>query len=114
MKSDPTSENDAPLREMLRKWTVDAALPPRFQEQVWQRIERTATPPAPSISLGDAFANWVATVLPRPALAAAYVMVLLAIGAAGGWMQARHETSRVGDELGARYVRAVDPYQAGR
>ena len=50
----------------------------------------------------------------RPVLAASYVAVLLSIGVTAGWAQARQETARVHDELGQRYVRALDPYQAPR
>jgi hypothetical protein len=52
--------------------------------------------------------------LPRPALAASYVAILLAIGVTAGWTQARHETARVKGELGQRYIRVLDPYQAPR
>jgi hypothetical protein len=50
--------------------------------------------------------------LPKPALATAYVAVLLVIGASVGWSQARQETARVTGKLSARYAQAVDPYQA--
>ena len=104
--------DDTPLDALLREWKVEPSLPPRFGERVWQRIERAATPPAPSVSLAAVFAHWIASLLPRPALATAYVTVLLAIGASAGWHQARQETARVSNDLRARYVQAVDPYQA--
>ena len=104
--------DDAPLDALLQEWKVKPSLPPRFNEQVWRRIERAETAPAPSVSLATVFANWIATMLPRPALATAYVAVLLAIGAGVGWSQARQETARVSSDLSARYAQAVDPYQA--
>ena len=104
--------DDPPLRALLKEWKPQPSLPPRFHEQVWQRIKRAETAPAPSVSLTTVFANWIATMLPRPALATAYVTVLLVIGAGVGWNQARHETARVTSDLSARYVQAVDPYQA--
>ncbi len=104
--------DDAPLDALLQEWKVKPSLPPRFNEQVWRRIERAETAPAPSVSLATVFANWIATMLPRPALATAYVTVLLAIGASVGWSQARQETARVSSDLSARYAQAVDPYQA--
>lgn len=103
--------DDAPLDALLQEWKVKPSLPPRFNEQVWRRIERAETAPAPSVSLATVFANWIATMLPRPALATAYVAVLLVIGASVGWSQARQETARVSSDLSARYVQAVDPYQ---
>ena len=104
--------DDAPVDTLLHEWKVKPSLPPRFNEQVWRRIERAETAPAPSVSFATVFANWIATMLPRPALATAYVTVLLVIGASVGWSQARQETARVSTELGARYAQAVDPYQA--
>ena len=104
--------DDAPLDALLHEWKVKPSLPPRFNEQVWRRIERAETAPAPSVSLATVFANWIGTMLPRPALATAYVAVLLVIGASVGWSQARQETARVSSDLSARYAQAVDPYQA--
>ena len=104
--------DDAPLDALLQEWKVKPSLPPRFNEQVWRRIERAETAPAPSVSLATVFANWIATMLPRPALATAYVTVLVVIGASVGWSQARQETARVSSDLSARYAQAVDPYQA--
>ena len=104
--------HDEPLRKVLKEWRSAAPLPPRFQEQVWQRIERAQTQ---SVHPVWAFIDhWVRAVLPRPALAASYVAVLLTIGVTAGWAQARRETARVKDDLGVRYVRALDPYQAPR
>jgi hypothetical protein len=112
MKTNNSNENDAPLRALLQEWKPEASLPPRFQEQVWQRIERGEIMPAPSVPLATGLVNWIANMLPKPALATAYVMVLLVIGASVGWSQARQETARVTGELSARYAQAVDPYQA--
>lgn len=104
--------DDAPLDALLQEWKPQSSLPPRFQEHVWRRIESAGAMPAPSISLAMMFANWIATTLPRTALATAYVAVLLVIGASVGWSQARQETARVASSLSTRYVAAVDPYQA--
>lgn len=111
MKTDNSNENNASLRSLLKEWKSEAALSPRFQEQVWRRIERAEATPAQTVTLAQLFANWLATRLPRPALATAYLGVLLIIGASAGWSQARQETARVTGELSARYAQAVDPYQ---
>ena len=109
---EPESENPEPLRRVMREWKVTEPLPPRFQDGVWRRIEQAQTRQA--VSPWAVVANWIATVLPRPALAASYVAVLLTIGVTAGWAQARQKTARVHDELGQRYVRVLDPYQAPR
>src|SRR5713101_3041090 len=105
MKTTEPDHNDQGLRKLLKLWRTDAPLPPGFQEGVWRRIERRQTQAAPSA--WATIAHWIGTVLPRPVLAASYVTLLLAIGVTGGWTQARHETARVKDELGQRYVRML-------
>ena len=106
--------DDKRLDALLHSWKMEPSLPPRFGEQVWRRIERVETVSVPKISLVTLVANWVATRLPRPAFAMAYVTLLLAIGASVGWRQARQESTRITGDLSARYVQAVDPYQATR
>lgn len=110
MKTDNSNENEASLHALLKEWKPEASLPPRFQAQVWRRIEHDQTAPIPTATFSQLFANWLVTRLPRPALATAYVAVLLLIGASAGWSQARQETARVTGELSARYAQAVDPY----
>jgi glucose dehydrogenase len=114
MKAKESRQDEEPLRALLKEWKAAPTLPARFQEQVWRRIERSETPVTAGISLWVVLRNWITTMLPRPALAVSYLMVLLAIGATVGWAQARTETNRVGDQLSVRYVRSVDPYQPSR
>jgi anti-sigma-K factor RskA len=107
--------HDEALRKLLKEWRTDASLPARFQETVWRRIERaehsrrTALP-----SVWTTIGHWIGTVLPRPALATSYVAVLLALGVTAVWAHARRETTHLKDELGQRYIRALDPYLAPR
>ncbi len=109
------SGNDEKLGTLLKEWRADASLPTRFQEAVWRRIERADVRSTPAVSaVWDIVSRWIGSMLPRPALATAYVTVLLAIGITAGWAQARHETSRVSDQLSMRYIQSVDPYQASR
>ncbi len=112
MKSKSPIENDEPLRKLLRGWSVNAPLPPRFQETVWQRIERAEShaPEAPWLG----WLGWLERAFARPSLAVAYVSLLLMAGLMAGYWQARVETVRMHDALGQRYVQMVDPYQAPR
>ena len=115
MKTGEPGNHDEPLRKVLKEWRTDAALPPRFQEAVWQRIVRAERVPAPAApSAWAIITHWIGTMLPRPALAATYVAILLAIGVTAGLAQAHQETRRVKNELGERYVRVLDPYQTPR
>ena len=112
----PESENPEPLGKLMREWRVTEPLPPRFQEGVWQKIQQaeSSASPAATTTLRSAFAAWLSSVLPRPAVATAYVMALLFVGAGTGIWQARSQSSRSHDELGTRYVQTVDPYQKPR
>ncbi len=54
----------------------------------------------PPPSIWDAGARWIGTMLPRPALAVAYVTLLLVIGGTAGWTHAHQTNARVNNELG--------------
>ncbi len=106
---DPNDTNDR-LGRVLQQWKVDAALPPRFQDDVWRRIK-----------LGEArgvfswWRDWVQLLeaaFRRPALAISYVAVLVLAGLSIGFAQARLASAHTDAALGARYVQSVDPYQA--
>jgi hypothetical protein len=111
MDPEKSTDNDQRLSDLLRDWQVTTKLPPRFQEQVWQRIERLDRRSEVLPQVRKLMAYWIGALLPRPAAAPCYVTILLVIGAGAGWFQARQGVTRVGDELGARYVHSVDPYQ---
>ena len=94
---------DARLRALLRASRGAPDLPPRFQENVWRRIENAGAHEVPIATPWlDALAGW----LMRPRLAFAVAAVLLLAGGGLGWNQgqqlARHEAQ-------ARYVAAVAP-----
>jgi hypothetical protein len=105
-------ENDEKLSRLLRESKADAPLPPRFQEGVWRRIESSASARVRQVSWGDMFAHWLGAILPRPAMATAYIAVLLTIGITVGWAQAQQTNARVKADLSERYVSVLDPYQA--
>jgi hypothetical protein len=104
-------EAEEALRKVLRGWTVDSPLPPRFQEGVWQRIGRAEGKPAAGGWPG--LSRLVELILPRPKFAFAYLGVVLAMGVAAGAWAAQVKTSRLDSELSARYVQSLDPYLAG-
>jgi hypothetical protein len=102
---------DHALRRVLSQWTLETPLPPRFQEQVWQRIAKAETRPEPPIRA----ALWraIEAALPRPKFALAYLSVLLASGVLAGSWAAQAKTTRMDSALSLRYVQAIDPYRAG-
>lgn len=109
MKENPNSPEDRQLDSLLHEWHCDAPLPPRFRENVWNRIE--AQKPVYSPPLWMLMLEWLKSSFPRPALATAYIMVFLLIGLAGGWAQARHQNARINDRLETRYLQSIDPNQ---
>jgi hypothetical protein len=82
-ENDPMSE-DARLSALLRAGRGSPGLPPRFQQNVWRRIE-DAGAPAKSASWLDTLAGW----LLRPRLALAAATVLLLVGALAGTLEGR-------------------------
>jgi len=112
MKERNTAGQDEKLSKLLSSWKVDAQLPPRFQEAVWQRIKRAEA--SPKTPLWESLLASIQATLARPALATAYVALLLFAGVGAGYWQAENRTEQVKLDLQARYVRAVDPYQMPR
>ena len=105
--------NDEPLRKRLAEWRVNAPLPPRFQEGVWERIEAAETH-----KLAQGFwmniCGWVANRLAQPAFAATYLAIFVILGIGAGWQHGKSKSARVNSDLKMRYVQMVDPYQAPR
>ena len=93
--------DDAKLSALLREFRSSPALPPRFQENVWRRIE-DAEAPATSVSWLDALAALVL----RPRFAYATAAMLLAAGLFAGTFEgkqaARHDAQ-------INYLAAVAP-----
>jgi len=112
MKANDSPEDEGRLREVLAAWRVDATPPPRFQERVWQRIERGET--QRTVRPWTAFASWLEQAMARPTLAVSYVTLLLAVGLIGGFWQGQLARARAAETLSARYVQMVDPYQTPR
>lgn len=113
MTHDPN--NDKRLKDALRTWTVQTPLPPRFQENVWRRIETAERQQqVPSMSVWALLTQWLSQVVVRPAVAVAYVMVLAVLGVTLGFVQARNASAHLETRLGQQYVQSVDPYQKPR
>ena len=105
---DQSSQDDRVLSRVLQEWKVASPLPPRFQESVWRRIEQKAPAQEPAWL---EFFSWLRAALSRPALATSYVVLLLVIGSAAGYLRAQAANARADHELSVRYVQMIDPYQ---
>ena len=93
--------DDAKLQDLLRGNRPAPELPPRFQQNVWRRIEEAAAP-AKSASWLDA----LAALILRPRLAFASIAVLMLAGILFG-ANAGTQTAR--QDAQARYMAAVAP-----
>jgi hypothetical protein len=110
MKANQEPERERALDKAMKQWVVETPLPPRFQEQVWQRIARAEAQPDSGITLWGLLRRLVETSLPRPKFAYSYVAILVLLGVVSGVWAAQHETNRTNTALGSRYVQSVDPY----
>lgn len=107
--SSPEDPNDEALSKVLREWSVRASLPPGFNNRVWRRLAHAeAAPP----SIRQILGYWIGNLLPRPALAASYVALLVSIGASAGWVRGLEKNSEIKERLSERYVQVLDPYRA--
>lgn len=107
---DPVEQSNR-LGPVLQYWKVNAALPPRFHDEVWRRIQLTE---ARRVAGWRGLLDVVEGAFGRPALAISYVAILVLAGLSIGFTQARQASERIDRALGVRYVRSVDPYQAPR
>ena len=98
------SPDEVRLGVLLREARATPSLPPRFQANVWQRIENAAARNSPSDNGDwlDALVGWVL----RPKLAFAVVAVLVLTGVGLGWNQGEQLARQ---DAQARYLAAVAP-----
>ncbi len=98
------NSEDNKFQELLRESRPSPALPPRFQQNVWRRIEDAEAAARPESWL-DALAALV--LRPRFALAAAAVLLLTGVfaGMTEGRQFARHDAQM-------NYLAAVAPHAA--
>jgi hypothetical protein len=98
-----SNADEARLGELLREARSAPALPPRFQENVWQRIKTSEmSAPAEGRSWLDVLAGWI--LRPQAALVTAAALIL--VGAGLGWAQGEREGRQ---QAQARYLSAVAP-----
>ena len=102
MKSNNSEPDDARLGALLREARTTPTLQPRFQENVWRRIERGEESQTTPVGWLDALATWIL----RPQLAFALAAVLMLMGVGLGWNSGERIAR---SEAQARYVAAVAP-----
>lgn len=104
MNQEKINPDDARLGTLLRASRATPALPPRFQEGVWRRIEEADVPNRSTRGLTwlDALAALV--LRPRFALATATVLII-----AGATFGVREGNQLAHQDAQARYLAAVAP-----
>jgi hypothetical protein len=103
--NEDNSSPDPGISALLREARVAPALPPRFSEQVWRRIEHAGAP-----AKADSWLDALANLLFRPRWAVAAVAILVLVGALVGTLDGR---SAARQNAQMTYLAAVAP-QAGR
>jgi hypothetical protein len=95
------NNDDAKLSALLHESRVSPELPPRFQQNVWRRIEKAEAPVK-----SESWLEALAALILRPKFAFASVAVLLAAGIVFGTLEgtqtARHDAQ-------VRYLASVAP-----
>ena len=109
MKPRHKSDADWALTQVLRQWVVDAPLPPRFQEGVWQRIGETKR--QKESGFWAFLVRRLEFILPQPRVAYSYLATLLLLGVIAGTWSAQKQNSRLDASLGSRYLQSIDPFQ---
>jgi hypothetical protein len=93
--------DDAKLSSLLRESRGSPALPPRFQQNVWRRIEDAAAP-----AKTDSWLDALVSLILRPRFAFATAAVLLV---AGGLLGTREGSHAAKHEAQSRYIAYVAP-----
>lgn len=101
MNPPPAPNSDPELSKLLRAAHPAPSLPPRFQEGVWRRLERSERP-IPTVAWVD---RLIATLF-RPAYAS---LGLAAVLLAGVWTGSRGDAIQGRRTEQARYLAAVSP-----
>jgi cell division protein FtsX len=101
MNKENINSDDAKLSALLRASRVSPALPPRFQEAVWRRIEGAEVPVK-----SDSWLDALAALVLRPSWALATVAALMVAGALLG---VYNGTQAASQEAQAQYLAAVAP-----
>lgn len=96
--------SDAQLGALLREARVSPALPPRFRDGVWRRIEEAEAPVR--AAGGMAWLDALAALVLRPRFALATAVVLIAGGALFGVRQGNQLAKQ---DAQARYLAVVAP-----
>ncbi len=106
MNPSPPDADDANLRVLLQQAHPATALPPRFQEDVWRRLDRAQPPRAATAP--RPWLEWIFPGVRHPAYAAVGAGLLMLAGTVWG-TEAGTDQLRRAEQV--RYLAAVSPFQ---
>jgi hypothetical protein len=104
------SDQDPPLSGVLRSWKHEAPPAPRFNAEVWMRIEAARAAPQTVAAILGSRMGIPARHL-RWALPVAACLTLAIAAVAGARVGARQTSRTVNVRMAAAYVRTIDPLQ---
>jgi len=96
------SATDQKLTALLRETRLTPGLPPRFQQNVWRRIEDAEAP-----GIATSWIDRLAALVLRPRFAFATVAVLLFTGVLAGTLEGRQQAKH---EAQMNYLSSVAPH----
>jgi hypothetical protein len=102
-------ENES-LRKMLGEWKIDKPLPPRFQQEVWRRLEQRAQTP----TVWETWQTWLENIFAKKSVTLSYVTVLLLAGLTVGYLHGKAHEQSWRAQLAQQYVQSIDPEQRPR
>jgi hypothetical protein len=108
MKPEDQTGPEESLQKSLRRWEVNDPLPPRFREQVWQRIAQADAQAGETV--WARLLRLIEVALPRPKVALSYLAALMIVGVVAGSLTAQMQKDRFDASLSLRYVQSLDPF----
>jgi hypothetical protein len=104
------ASEDQSLRKALDQWKIDKPLPPRFQQEVWRRLDqKTRTP-----TVWKAWQIWLESIFAKKSVALSYITVLLLAGLTVGYFQGKAHERSWREQWAQQYVQSLDPEQRPR
>lgn len=98
---------DPKLREVLHAWKVSPPLTPRFNAAVWLRIAAQKEQSAPG--LWPVLREWFLVQLPKPAYAAALLLLTAVLGVTAANARASHTREQYRLDSARQYLASIDP-----
>jgi len=99
-------DQDPKLRQVLGAWQVSPRPAPGFKSAVWRRIAAQEGHPAGFFGI---LRDWLSAQLPKPAYAAAILVITVVAGATAANMRAGHVREQYRLDAARRYLASIDP-----